>query len=85
MQEITVFRTWDEPTADMAVGLLRAEGLNASKLADVPRSVLPFTMDGLGEIEIRVPEDEEEQALEIIAARFSDGEPDSVEGEEIEE
>ncbi|MCE5252314.1 DUF2007 domain-containing protein [bacterium] len=72
MEEITVFRTWDEPTADMAVGLLRAEGLNATKLADVPRSVYPFTMDGLGEIEIRVPENEADQALEIIAARFSE-------------
>ncbi|MBN1293917.1 MAG: hypothetical protein JXB48_18915 [Candidatus Latescibacteria bacterium] len=74
MDEITVFRCWDEPMADMAVGLLKAEGLHAHKLADIVRSVHPFTFDGLGEIEVRVPEDEAESAKEIIGARFSESE-----------
>jgi hypothetical protein len=85
MKEITVYRTWDEPTADMAVNLLRAEGLSARKLSDVPRCVYPFTMDGLGEIEIRVPLDEAEKAMEILAVRFSDGEPDMDNGDIFDE
>ncbi|MFC1692416.1 hypothetical protein ACFL1R_02800 [Candidatus Latescibacterota bacterium] len=72
MKEMTVFRTWDEPIADMAVDLLSSEGIQARKLADVVRSVHPFTFDGLGEIEIRVPEKDQKRALEIIAVRFSE-------------
>ena len=72
MKEVTVYRSWDEPMADMAVDLLRAEGLNARKLSDAARSVHPFTFDGLGEIEVRVPADEAEKAAEILSARFSE-------------
>jgi len=72
MDEVTVYRSWDEPLADMAVGLLCAEGLNARKLTGITRSVYPLTFDGLGEIEVRVPFDEANKAEEIIAARFSE-------------
>ena len=74
MADVTVYRTWDEPMADMCVGLLRAEGLNPLKVTDIVRSVHPFTVDGLGEIEVRVPEDESVRADEIISARFSEAE-----------
>ncbi|MFC1607800.1 hypothetical protein ACFL47_07500 [Candidatus Latescibacterota bacterium] len=76
MDDVTVYTTWDEPMADMALGLLRAEGIQARKRTDVARSVHPFTMDGLGEIEILVPGGEKDRATEILAARFSsdDGE-----------
>ena len=71
MEEVTVYRSWDEPMADMAMGLLLAEGLIARKLTGIARNVYPFTMDGLGEIEIRVPAGDAERAKEILAARFS--------------
>ncbi|MHB9028209.1 MAG: putative signal transducing protein [Candidatus Latescibacterota bacterium] len=74
MDDVTVYRTWDESMAEMAIGLLRAEGINAWKVADVPRSVYPVSVDGLGEIEIVVPEDEAQEALDILAVRFSEGE-----------
>jgi hypothetical protein len=74
MDEVTVYRTWDESMADMAIGLLRAEGINAWKVADVPRSIYPVNVDGLGEIEIVVPEGEAQDALDILAIRFSEGE-----------
>ena len=73
MKEITVFRTWEEPIADMAIDFLVSEGINALKMCEMPRSVLPMTMDGLGEIELRVPEDDVDRAVEIITARFSEG------------
>ena len=72
MKNVVVFTTWDEPLADMAMNFLRAEGISAVKTGEVPRSVLPFTIDGLGQIAIRVPEAEAGQAREIIAVRFSE-------------
>jgi len=74
MAEITVFTTWDEPMANMAVGLLRAEGIYAYKRDSGLRSSYPITVDGLGEIEVRVPEEDSVKAQEIINARFSEGE-----------
>ena len=71
MHEITIFKTWDEPLADMAVDLLKSEGINALKIGSGLRSVYPVTFDGLAEIEIRVSENERERALEILAVRFS--------------
>ena len=72
MEDVTVFRTWEEPIADMALDFLTTEGISAVKISDVPRSVFPFSVDGLGEIEIRVPEDDVERAVEIISVRFSE-------------
>lgn len=88
MREVTVFRTWDEPLADMALDFLREAGIPSFKTGDVPRSVLPFTVDGLGEIEIRVSESDEALAAEIIEARFTEtGEvlPDDGSGEDCPE
>ena len=71
MSEVTVFRTWDEPVADMALDFLRSAGIHAIKRSDVPRSILPTTMDGIAEIEIKVPRESVTQAVEIITVRFS--------------
>jgi hypothetical protein len=70
MKEVTVYRTWDESMACMAVDLLQGEGIHARIQANM-RSVYPFTMDGLGEIDILVPEVEEDLATEILNVRFS--------------
>jgi hypothetical protein len=72
MDDITILRTWDEPTADMAVNLLRNEGITVIKIPDAVRGILAFTLDGLGEIEIRVPENDAERAKEILDVRFSE-------------
>ncbi len=77
MSEVTVFRTWEEPIADMALDFLRSADIPAVKVSDVPRSILPTTMDGIAEIEIKVPEACVEQAVEIIAVRFSKGDLDT--------
>ena len=72
MKEVVVLETWDEPMADMAVGLLRAEGITAHKRDSGLRSSLALTVDGLGEIEVRVPAEDADRAAEILAARFSE-------------
>ena len=73
MDKVTVFHTWDEPMADMAVGLLRSEGINAVKLGAGIRRVYPVTFNGLAEIKVRVPKEDAEHASEIIKVRFSEG------------
>ena len=72
MKEVTVYRTWDEPHAEMAADLLQSEGIPVRKVSEALRKVFGFTMDGLGQIELRVPEDYAERAAEIIAVRFSE-------------
>ena len=72
MNSITVYRTWDESMAAMALGLLRAEGIEAVKRDSGLRSSYAITVDGLGEIEIRVPEEDAARAAEILEARFSE-------------
>ncbi len=75
MSEVTVYRTWEESMASMALDLLHAEGIHARRVSVMPRSVYPVSVDGLGEIEIVVSEDEAQEALDILAVRFSEGEP----------
>lgn len=72
MQDIIVYTTWDEPMADMALGLLKAEGIAAYKRDSGLRSSLAITIDGLGVIELLVPEGDAERACELIEARFSE-------------
>jgi len=74
VSETTVYVTWDEPMADMAVGLLRAEGIRAVKRDSGLRSTYAVTVDGLGEIEVRVPAEDAERAREILEVRFSEAE-----------
>ena len=85
MEDVTVFRTWEEPMADMAMDFLKTAGINAVKVADVPRSVFPFTVDGLAEIEIRVPEKDIERAAEIIAVRFSEKKIPGIEEDDFDD
>ncbi len=85
MDETTVYRTWDESMAEMAVDLLRSEGIEARRMSDMSRSIYPFTMDGLGEIEIVVPDDDAQDALDILAARFSEGDIEELGDDELGE
>ncbi|MBT4482791.1 MAG: hypothetical protein HOC71_03835 [Candidatus Latescibacteria bacterium] len=73
LDEITVFSTWDEPMADMAVGLLLAEEIYAYKRGSGLRSTIAITVDGLGEIGVCVSEKDRKRAVEILAVRFSEG------------
>jgi len=82
MEERLVFQTNDEPLADMAIGLLKAEGIEAFKKGAGLRSSLAITMDGLGQIELYVTENEAERALEIIEVRMSADEDEAEEPEE---
>ena len=77
MSETVIYITWDEPVADMATGLLEAEGIIVMRSSEMPRSVLPLSVDGLGEIRLMVAEADASRAREILAARFSSGPVDT--------
>ncbi|HDY86857.1 MAG TPA: hypothetical protein ENH82_01940 [bacterium] len=85
MEDVTVFRTWEEPIADMAIDFLNTDGINAFKVSDMSRSLYPVTVDGLAEIEIRVPEEDVNRAIEIIAVRFSEGNIPDIEENDTDE
>lgn len=49
--------------------LLESEGIWCSLSSDVPHSVIPLTVDGLGAVRILVSEDDSIRAEEIISSR----------------
>ncbi|MFA6471588.1 MAG: hypothetical protein WCU00_06050 [Candidatus Latescibacterota bacterium] len=72
MKEIAVYRAWGEQMAGMAIGLLHGVGIHARVVPDMTMPIYPVALDGLGEILIVVPEEEAEQAIELLTVRFSE-------------
>lgn len=69
MNEKTIFCTWDEQMAEMAVDVLRGAGFQARKISDQPLDVYP-TMHGPGDIRILVPQEDASGALELLQRRL---------------
>ncbi|MGY4706551.1 putative signal transducing protein [Candidatus Bipolaricaulota sp. J31] len=59
---------WGEMEAALLIGFLEGEGIPARKRTQVPPSVYPFTVDGLAEVEILVPEHLLPRAREALEA-----------------
>ena len=49
-------------------GLLESEGIMCSLSSDIPHSVLPVEIDGLGAVRISVSDKDAEQAAQLIAS-----------------
>ena len=62
-----IFRTHSDIEASLVRGLLEAHGIYAALSSDVPHSVFPLTIDGLGEVRISVATDQADLAREVIA------------------
>jgi hypothetical protein len=75
---VVVFRAWTYAEAALVAELLRAAGITCTTVSDVPHSVYPVTVDGLGEIRIVTASRDAERAREMIAASPEDvdSEPD---------
>jgi ribonuclease-3 len=68
MSEPTVvFRTCSDIEASIVKGLLDAHGIEAGLSSDVPHSVFPLTVNGLGEVRVLVSSDEAEAATRVIS------------------
>jgi len=64
---VVVFRTHSDIEASIVAGLLDAHGIEAIISSDVPHSVFPLTVNGLGEVRVSVGADQAEAATRLIA------------------
>ncbi|MFQ5669947.1 MAG: putative signal transducing protein [Acidobacteriota bacterium] len=60
--------TWSDSEAEMVRQLLASYGITCSVASQVPHSILPLTVDGLGEIRVHVPPSALQEARQILAA-----------------
>ena len=63
---VVVFRTASEIEARVVRSLLEAHGVMSVVSSDVPHSIFPLSVDGLGEVRLSVRRDEAEDAKRII-------------------
>ncbi len=65
-EPVVVFRTWSDIEASIVRGLLESHGVEVSVASDVPHSVFPLSVNGLGEVRIAVAGDAAEAAIRLI-------------------
>lgn len=68
MKYVTVYRAWGEAEAQVIRALLESSGVKCRMVEHGPQSIYPVTVDGLAEVQIMVPEEEEAEALAIVRA-----------------
>jgi ribonuclease III len=64
---VVVFRTHSDVEASIVSGLLDAHGIEAVVASDVPHSLFPLTVNGLGEVRVSVAADRADDAIRLIA------------------
>lgn len=64
---VVIFRTHSDVEASVVRGLLDTHGIRALLSSDVPHSIFPLTVDGLGEVRLSVRSDEADAARQLIA------------------
>ena len=73
-----VFRTHSDIEASIVRGLLEAHGLFAVLSSDLPHSVFPLSIDGLGEVRVSVPAPEAQEARDLISQHATERGPAQV-------
>jgi ribonuclease III len=63
---VVIFRTQSDVEASIVRGLLQAHGLPTVMASDVPHSIFPLAIDGLGEVRISVHPNDADEARRII-------------------
>lgn len=66
MELIEVCRVQGENEADLVQALLKANEIESIVTGNAVQSVLPFTVDGLGELRVMVRESDAEKARELL-------------------
>ncbi|MDE3155253.1 MAG: ribonuclease III [Acidobacteriota bacterium] len=61
-----IFRTHSDVEASVVRSLLESHGLQVLTSSAIPHSILPLTVDGLGEVRLSVPEEDAEEAVRLI-------------------
>lgn len=65
---VEIFQAGGDKEALIIKGLLESEGIMCSLSSDIPHTVVPLNVDGLGAVRIAVSEEDAEQARRIISA-----------------
>lgn len=68
-----LLRTWDDGEATLVRQLLASYGIPCQVVSDVPHTVLPIGVDGLGEVRILVAADHLESARALLAEHRRQG------------
>ena len=68
-----LMKTWDDGEAAMVRQLLESYDIPCRLASDVPHTVWPISVDGLGEIRILVPASRVEEAGAILAEHRRQG------------
>jgi Putative prokaryotic signal transducing protein len=66
MKTVVIHRCYDDIQAEQIRELLDQNGIVCQVASDVPHSVFPLTLNGLGEVRIAVLEEESVRARELI-------------------
>ncbi len=81
MELVEVYRTWNEQKAELIKSLLGDYGISCYLSSHITHSVYPIPVDGLGEIRVMVPEEDEDRAVDLVEGYFSPEESDLEEDE----
>lgn len=68
-----VVRTWSDGEALLVRQILESYGIPCQVVSDVPHTVLPLSIDGLGEIRIFVPASRLDEARSLLAEHLREG------------
>ncbi len=64
---VLLMRTWNDTEAEMVRQILAGHGIPCQVVSDVPHTVWPIAVDGLGEVRILVKASREAEARNLIA------------------
>ena len=73
---VTVYKACGQPEAEVVKGRLTVEGIPAILQYESLGSVYGLTIDGLGQVNVRVPARYESKAREIIGDNCEEQEPE---------
>ncbi|MBS3765021.1 DUF2007 domain-containing protein [Candidatus Bipolaricaulota bacterium] len=71
MEFVEIYRTWNEQKAGMIKELLGDYDIECYLSSHITHSVYPIPVNGLGEIRVMVPQEEEEKSKDIVSNFFS--------------
>ncbi len=69
---VVIFRTHSDIEASIVRALLESHGVTSLMSSDIPHSVFPLSIDGLGEVRLAVHRNDVSEALRIIEAHRVD-------------
>lgn len=68
-----LLRVWNDTEAALVRQILDEHGIPCQVVSDIPHTLFPLTVDGLGEVRIFVPEERHEEAAAILAEHRRQG------------